>query len=119
MATLDEDTRTDMEATPVEMAGTGEPIHELAGGWIAERVGTPIPTFLKLAYVGFCLFGLFYLFSYWMGEVGHATRGPLVRQLNQVAAAPPMGWLIFVAVLLAAFILGLFTFVFRSREEKG
>src|SRR5690349_17573624 len=65
--------------------GEDEKVHEIAGGWITERVGTPIPVFLKIAYVGFCLFGLIYLFIYRFGEVDHATRGPLVQQLNQVA----------------------------------
>ena len=49
-----------------------EKIHELAGGWITERAGTPIPAFLKLTYVGFCLFGLWYLWAYWAGETTHA-----------------------------------------------
>jgi len=96
----------------------GQKVHDLAGGWITERVGTPIPVFLKLAYVGFCLFGLFYLFTYRLGEIDHATRGPLVQQLNQVAGQPPMAWFVFVGVILLAFIVGLLAFAFRAREEE-
>ena len=96
----------------------GEKIHELAGGWITERVGTPIPVFLKISYIGFCLFGLIYLFKYRFGEVDHATRGPLVQQLNQAAAQPSMAWIIFVGVVLFAFVAGLLAFAFRSREDE-
>lgn len=98
---------------------TGDPkVHELAGGWITERVGTPIPVFLKIAYVGFSLFGLVYLFRYSLGEVDHATRGPLVQQLNQVAERPSPGWIVFLAIVIFAFIAGLLTFAFLSREEE-
>jgi hypothetical protein len=96
----------------------GEKIHGLAGGWITERVGTPIPVFLKISYVGFCLFGLIYLYRYRLGEIDHATRGPLVQQLNQAAAQPPAAWILFVAVVLFAFIAGLLAFAFRSREDE-
>jgi len=93
-------------------------VHDLAGGWITERVGTPIPAFLKIAYVGFCLFGLFYLFKYSMGEVDNATRGPLVQQLNEISGKPPMAWIIFLGVVLGAFVIGLLAFAFRAKEEE-
>jgi hypothetical protein len=93
-------------------------VHELAGGWITERVGTPIPVFLKIAYVAFSLFGLVYLFKYSLGEVEHATRGPLVQQLNQVAQQPPSVWILFLAIVLFAFIAGLLAFAFLAREEE-
>lgn len=99
-------------------AAGAEKVHEIAGGWITERVGTPIPLFLKLAYVGFSLFGLLYLFLYRAGETDHASRGPLVRQLNQVSATPPMGWTVFLGVVLFAFVAGLLLFAFRSKEEE-
>jgi hypothetical protein len=94
-----------------------EKVHEIAGGWITERVGTPIPLFLKLSYVALGLFGLTYLFVYRAGEVGHATRGPLVQQFNQVSSAPPMGWIVFLGVVLFAFVAGLLAFAFRSKED--
>jgi len=93
-------------------------VHELAGGWITERVGTPIPVFLKIAYVGFCLFGLFYLFKYSLGEVDHATRGPLVQQLNQITDKPPLGWILFLGAVLGLLVIGLLAFAFRAREDE-
>jgi hypothetical protein len=82
-------------------------VHELAGGWITERAGTPIPTFLKMAYVGFALFGLVYLRSYWRGEVDNASRGALVQEFNTATGDP--GLLIFgvIAVCVALFAAGL------------
>ena len=94
-------------------------IHEVAGGWITERKGTPIPGFLKLTYVGFSLFGGYYLFSYWMGETTHSTRGALVTQLNEAIGAPAGWWLILLAVVLGLFILGLWWFVFVAKEDEG
>ncbi len=96
---------------------TGKPekveVHELAGGWITERVGTPIPRFLKLAYVFFSLFGVYYLFAYWKGELSHATRGPLVAQINEVMKSPGAPWFAFIAVILVLFVAGLWAFAFR------
>ena len=82
-------------------------VHEMAGGWITERAGTPIPTFLKMAYVGFTLFALVYLRKYWRGEVDNASRGPLVQEFNAVTGDP--GLLIFgvIAVCVALFAAGL------------
>lgn len=93
-------------------------VHELAGGWITERVGMPIPGFLKLAYVGFCLFGIYYLFTYWKGEVSHATRGPLVKQINDVMGSPGVAWLGFLAVILICFVAGLWIFAFSKERES-
>lgn len=93
-------------------------IHEIAGGWITERAGTPIPAFLKLTYVGFCLFGLYYMITYWKGEVGHATRGPLVQEVNKVMEVPGTTWLAFLFVILAVFVAGLLAFAFRSGSEE-
>ena len=68
-------------------------VHELAGGWITERKGTPIPAFLKLSYVGFCLFGLVYLVPL-LGGRGRArdARPAGAGQINTVmddAGRPP------------------------------
>lgn len=92
-------------------------IHELAGGWITERTRTKIPPFLKLAYVGFSVFGVVYLFRYVMGEVDHATRGALVRQFNAVADKPPAAWITFLAVVLLAFVAGLLWYAFLAKSE--
>ncbi|HEX6899247.1 MAG TPA: hypothetical protein VF789_06015 [Thermoanaerobaculia bacterium] len=107
-------TSRDKSATEAE-----EPkVHDLAGGWITERVGTPIPLFLKLAYVGFSLFGLVYLFRFSLGEVGHATRGALVRQFNQLSQQPPTAWIVMLAAILGLFVVGLLAFAFLAREEE-
>lgn len=95
------------------------PVHEIAGGWITERKGTPIPLFLKLTYIGFCLFGLYYLFAYTQGETGHATRGELVRLFNQSAQLPGMGWIAFVAAVLLVYVIGLLWYAFTAKEGDG
>lgn len=93
-------------------------VHELAGGWIKERVGTPIPLFLKLAYVGFSLFGLYYLFAYWTGEVGHSTRGPFVEEFNKAVEMPGGAWLGVIAVSLGLFVIGLLVYAFRRGGDE-
>ena len=95
-----------------------EKVHELAGGWITERVGTPIPLFLKLAYVGFSIFGLYYLFAYWTGEVGHSSRGAFVEEFNQAVDLPGGVWLAVIAVALAAFVVGLLLYTFRQGGDE-
>jgi hypothetical protein len=92
-------------------------VHELAGGWITERKGTKVPGFLKLAYVGFSLFGIVYLFRYWSGETAHETRGPLVRQMNAIIDTPGAVWLGFMAACVGLFALGLFWYAFLHRAE--
>jgi hypothetical protein len=82
-------------------------IHEIAGGWITERAGTPIPGFLKLAYVGFACFGLTYLFTYWKGETDNASRGALVQQFNATTGDPGGLILGVIAVAVASFAAGL------------
>ncbi len=93
-------------------------IKELAGGWITEREGTPIPLFLKLTYVGFSLFGVVYLFLYVAGETAHETRGPLVQEANKVMETPGLGWIVFLGLVLVAFIATLLSFAFR-RDRSG
>lgn len=93
-------------------------IHELAGGWITERKGTPVPGFLKLTYVGFCAFGLIYLFSYMAGEVDHATRGPLVQQLNAVMDQPGTPWFALLGTLIAAYTALLLWYALVRKEEE-
>ena len=92
-------------------------LHELAGGWITERKNTPVPGFLKLTYVGFCAFGLVYLVSYWSGETGHATRGPLVQQFNSLSQSPAAGFMGLLGLLLAIYAAGLLWYAFFGREE--
>lgn len=92
-------------------------IHEIAGGWITERKNTPVPGFLKLSYVGFCIFGLVYMVGYWSGETGHATRGPLVEQANQVMQTPGGAFLGALLAVLALYVAGLLWYAFLAKEE--
>lgn len=82
---------------------TKEEIHEMAGGWITERAGTPIPTFLKMAYVGFAMFGLVYLRNYWRGEIDNASRGALVQEFNAATGDPGLMIFIVIAACIACF----------------
>jgi hypothetical protein len=94
-----------------------EDLHEIAGGWITERKNTPVPGFLKLSYVGFCLFGLVYLVSYWSGETGHATRGPLVEEANRIMQTPGGAFMGFLLAVLAVYVAGLLWYAFFAKEE--
>lgn len=93
-------------------------VHEIAGGWITERKKTPIPGFLKMAYVGFCAFALYYLWSYWSGETGHSTRGPLVEEFNRSSQSPAGWWHILLFILLGCFVAGLWWFALVKKEEE-
>ena len=93
-------------------------VKELAGGWITERVGTEIPLFLKLTYIGFCLFGISYLFLYKDGEVGQASRGPLVKEMSGSMDAVPGGWVLLLAIVLLVFTAGLLWYAFLSPHEE-
>lgn len=92
-------------------------IHEIAGGWITERKNTPVPGFLKLSYIGFCIFGLVYLVSYWSGETGHATRGPLVEQANAIMKTPSGAVMGGLFVVIALYVAGLLWYAFFAKEE--
>ena len=93
-------------------------VHQLAGGWITERAGTPIPTFLKMTYVGFCLFALYYMVAFWKGEVAHETRGALVREINQVMEVPGAVWLGSLFVILFVFVAGLLFYAFSAGSDE-
>lgn len=95
-------------------------VHELAGGWISERKGTPVPVFLKIAYLGFSAFGIVYLLLYATGEVGHGTRGPLVQQINAAMDTPGAAWIAVLVAILVAFgaVLAWYTMVRRSGEAE-
>ncbi len=95
-----------------------EELHEIAGGWITERKHTPIPLFLKLAYVGFSLFGLYYLVAYWTGETTHPTRGALVTEMNRVLEAPAQWWHAVLLVILGTFVAGLLWFALAGKDEE-
>ncbi|HZT32210.1 MAG TPA: hypothetical protein VFA33_20145 [Bryobacteraceae bacterium] len=89
-------------------------IKDYAGGWITERSGTEVPGFLKLAFVVIAAGSLSYFFLYMYGEVNHADRGALVRQLN--AATEASGVLMY---LVAAMIIvfGVIVIAFALRKS--
>jgi len=84
-----------------------------AGGWITEREGTDIPTFLKFAYIAIAGGAVAYFFLYMYGEVNHPERGPLVRALN--AATEASGSLMY-AIAGLIVIFGVITVVFSFRK---
>lgn len=98
------------------MSQKNEEIKEYAEGWITERKGTEVPTFLKFAYIiiiGGCLA---YLVMFMNGETGHAERGPLVQLFNQVS--PPANGVMYLVVGLAVlYMIILVSFAFKKFHE--
>jgi hypothetical protein len=84
-------------------------LKDYAGGWIMEREGTDIPTFLKFAYIVIAGGAAAYFLLYMYGEVNHSERGPLVRALN--AATEASGGLMY-AIAALIVIFGIITVVF-------
>jgi len=91
-------------------------LKDYAGGWITEREGTDIPTFLKFAYIVIAGGAIGYFFIYMYGEVDHSERGPLVRALN--AATEASGGLMYaIAALIVIFGIITVAFSFRKPHE--
>jgi hypothetical protein len=88
-------------------------IKEYAGGWITEREGTDIPTFLKFAYIVIAGGCVTYFLLYMYGEVNHPERGSLVRALNAATEASA-GLMYAIAALIVIF--GIITVVFSFRK---
>jgi hypothetical protein len=92
-------------------------LHEYAGGWITERKGTKIPGFLKLAYPIVAIACIAYLLIYMNGEIHHATRGPLVQQLNAVTGSAD-SFIYIVAALIVVYGVILLAFLFGKHENE-
>lgn len=91
-------------------------IKEYADGWITERKGTEVPTFLKVAYI-FIIGGCAtYLIIFMNGEVNHADRGVLVQTFNAATHSSPV-LMYTVAALIVVYLLILLSFVFRKFHE--
>jgi hypothetical protein len=88
-------------------------LKDYAGGWIMEREGTDIPTFLKYAYIVIAGGAVAYFLLYMYGEVNHSERGPLVRALNAATGASA-GLMYAIAALIVIF--GIITVVFSFRK---
>lgn len=91
-------------------------VKSYAGGWITERKGTGVPTFLKFAYIVIAGGAFAYFFIFMNGEVNHSTRGMLVRQFNAATQFSP-GLMYFVGALIAAFAIVTVIFAFRKVHE--
>ena len=91
-------------------------IKEYADGWISERKGTDVTTFLKLAYIVIICGAIGYLFFYMNGEVNNASRGALVRQFNDATQSSPVFMYVVIAmvVVYAAIVIG---FAFKQPHE--
>jgi SNF family Na+-dependent transporter len=88
-------------------------IEEYADGWITERKGTGVPTFLKFAYIVIAAAVIGYLFIYMNGEVNHSDRGALVRQFNSVTQSSP-AFMYTVIAMVAVFAIVVVTFAFKA-----
>ena len=93
-----------------------EKLHSYAEGWINERKGTDVPTFLKFAYVVIAVSALAYIFIYWKGEIHNADRGLLVQQFDR-ATQSSTTFLYFVGGLVALFIILLVKFALSKLHE--
>ncbi len=104
------------ETTPQKDQEQGE-LKEYAGGWMTERKGTDIPGFLKLAFpiIGLGCVAYFILQMY--GDVGHETRGALVRRFNEVSQTSP-ALMYTVAALALAYVAIVVAFALRRTHEE-
>ena len=88
-----------------------EDLKEYADGWMTERKGTDAPGFLKLATPVIGIGGFLYVVFQMYGDVGHATRGPLVQQFNTVAkTSPTLMYIVAALVFVYVAIVSLFAF---------
>jgi hypothetical protein len=88
-------------------------IKEYADGWITEREGTPIPGFLKLAFIVISCSAVAYILLFMNGEVDHPDRGPLVRAMNAATQASA-GLMYIVAGMIVVFGIIVVTFSLRK-----
>ena len=96
--------------------GEKEEFKDYADGWISERRGTDLPLFLKLAFPVIGVICAGYIIVQMYGDVGHATRGPLVVQmLKSTGTSPVLQWI--VALLAFAFVVITAVFGFKAFKE--
>jgi hypothetical protein len=91
-------------------------LKEYADGWMTERKGTDAPGFLKLVIPIIGLGCTAYLFLQIYGDVGHATRGPLVQQFNTVSQTSPVFSYIIAAMALV-YVVIVAKFAFSKPHE--
>ncbi len=90
-------------------------LKEYADGWIMEREGTPIPGFLKLAYIVIAAGAAAYFLMFMYGEVNHSERGPLVRAMNAATEASS-GLMYAVAALIVIYGIIVVAFSFGKHD---
>lgn len=98
------------------MSNKQDEIKEYADGWITERKGTEVPTFLKVAYIFIAGGCLTYLIIYMNGEVNHSERGVLVRLFN-AATYSANGLMYTIVGIGVVYALILLTFSFRKGHQ--
>ena len=92
------------------------PIKNYADGWVTEKEGTEVPSFLKFTYVVLGLGCVSYFIVYMNGEVDHPDRGKLVQAMNQ--ATEPADTLMYVVAGMALiYVLAVLMVVFRKSEK--
>lgn len=91
-------------------------LKEYADGWMTERKGTDAPGFLKLAFPVIGLGCVAYLVVQMYGDIGHATRGPLVQQFNAATKTSP-ALMYIVALLALAYVAIVVLFTIRAFHE--
>jgi SNF family Na+-dependent transporter len=87
--------------------------HEYADGWISERKGTGVPTFLKFAYIVIMAAVIGYFLIYMNGEVNHSDRGALVRQFNQMTQSSP-AFMYSVIAMIVIYAIIVIAFAFKA-----
>lgn len=98
------------------MEPTKDKLKDYAGGWITEREGTSVPSFLKLAYIVIASCAVAYFFIYSNGETSHPDRGSLVRALN--AATEASGGLMYaIAGLIVIYGIAVVAFSFGKPHD--
>ncbi|HMV50972.1 MAG TPA: hypothetical protein PLD20_28295 [Blastocatellia bacterium] len=92
-------------------------LHEYADGWITERKGTEVPTFLKIAYIFIAGGAMTYLVVYMNGEINHSERGVLVRIFN-AATTSANGLMYTIVGIGVVYALILLAFAFRKFHQE-
>ncbi|MBL0312139.1 MAG: hypothetical protein IPP78_05365 [Holophagaceae bacterium] len=93
-----------------------EGLKKYADGWMTERKNTDAPGFLKLAFPVIGLGCVAYLILQMYGDIGHATRGPLVQQFNAATRTSPV-LMYTVALLALAYVVIVVLFTIRAFHE--
>jgi len=91
-------------------------LHEYAGGWMTERKGTDVSSFLKLSYIVVAAGAIGYAWLYMNGEVNNESRGALVRQFV-AETSTANAFMYFVIALAVVFAIVLWRFAFTQPHE--